>query len=133
MTERKPPWMTFETWIDRQIREAQERGEFDDLPGAGKPIPGIDDPPDELWWVKSYLKREQLSYLPPSLLLRKEAEDTLAAVPDAPSEHALRTALTALNEKIAAAIRTPPAGPPHNLHPVDVEEQVARWRASRTG
>lgn len=31
----------FESWIDRQIREAQERGEFDDLPGAGEPIKGL--------------------------------------------------------------------------------------------
>ncbi|MEV0587999.1 DUF1992 domain-containing protein [Nonomuraea sp. NPDC050310] len=32
--------MPFKTWIDRQIREATERGEFDNLPGTGKPIPG---------------------------------------------------------------------------------------------
>jgi DnaJ family protein C protein 28 len=28
----------WESWIDQQIREAQERGEFDDLPGSGKPL-----------------------------------------------------------------------------------------------
>jgi DnaJ family protein C protein 28 len=28
----------WESWIDQQIREAQERGEFDDLPGKGKPL-----------------------------------------------------------------------------------------------
>jgi hypothetical protein len=44
MTERKPPGMRYEDWIERQIREAQERGAFDDLPGAGKPIPGLDRP-----------------------------------------------------------------------------------------
>jgi hypothetical protein len=38
MTERKPPGMSFESWVDKQIREATERGEFDGLPGAGKPI-----------------------------------------------------------------------------------------------
>jgi hypothetical protein len=133
VTERKPAWMTHETWIDTQIRQAQERGEFDNLPGAGKPIPGIDEPADELWWVKAYLKREQLSYLPPSLLLRKEVEDTLAAVPSAPSERAVRAALVALNEKIEAAIRLPPPGPPLNLFPVDVEAQVGRWRSGRAG
>jgi DnaJ homologue, subfamily C, member 28, conserved domain len=131
VTERKPAWMNFESWIDKQIREAEERGEFTDLPGAGKPIPGIDEPADELWWVKAYLKRERLSYLPPSLRLRKDHEDVLAAVPDAPSERAVRAAVTALNEKIAAAIRMPPAGPPLNLGLVDVEEQVGRWAAAR--
>jgi DnaJ family protein C protein 28 len=28
----------WESWIDQQIREAQERGEFDDLPGKGQPL-----------------------------------------------------------------------------------------------
>ncbi|MBY8850638.1 hypothetical protein [Saccharothrix longispora] len=29
MTERKPAGVGLETWIERQIREAQERGEFE--------------------------------------------------------------------------------------------------------
>lgn len=132
MTERKPAWMSFETWIDRQIREAQERGDFDNLPLAGKPLPSLDEPDDELWWVKSYLRRERLTYLPPSLALRKEAEDTLAAIPRAPSEAAVRKAVTDLNEKIAAAIRVPLAGPPLNLLPVDVEQAVETWRQYST-
>lgn len=28
----------WESWIDQQIREAQERGEFDNLPGKGRPL-----------------------------------------------------------------------------------------------
>ena len=39
MTERKPREISFTSWIDRQINEAQERGDFDNLPGAGKPLP----------------------------------------------------------------------------------------------
>jgi Domain of unknown function (DUF1992) len=49
VTRRKPPGASWESWIDRQVREAEERGEFDDLPGAGRPIPGLDKPFDELW------------------------------------------------------------------------------------
>jgi DnaJ family protein C protein 28 len=30
--------LTWQSWVDRQIREAQERGEFEDLPGIGQPI-----------------------------------------------------------------------------------------------
>ncbi len=130
MTERKPAGMPFETWIDKQIREAEERGAFKDLPGAGKPIPNLDD--DDMWWVKQLLRRENLSYLPPTLALRKEAEDVLAAVPTAPSEAAVRTMITNLNEKIRAAIRVPPPGPPLNLLPLDVEEAVASWRRRPT-
>jgi DnaJ family protein C protein 28 len=29
---------SWESWIDQQIREAQERGAFDNLPGKGKPL-----------------------------------------------------------------------------------------------
>jgi Domain of unknown function (DUF1992) len=131
VTERKPSGMSFETWIDRQIREASERGEFDNLPGAGKPIPGVGGPDDEMWWVKQLMRRENLSYLPPSLALRKEAEDVLASVPAANSESAVREMIARLNEKIAAAIRTPADGPPLNLMPLDVDKVVESWRDSR--
>jgi len=61
MTERKPPGVSFESWIDRQIREAMERGEFDNLPGAGKPIPDLDKATDELWWIRQKMRSEGLS------------------------------------------------------------------------
>lgn len=126
MTERKPAGMPFETWIDKQIREATERGAFDNLPGAGQPIPDLDD--DEMWWVKQYLRRNNLSVLPPTLALRREVERVLQAVPDARSEAAVRAMVDAVNQKIAAAIRTPPAGPPLNLLPLDVDGLVDSWR-----
>jgi DnaJ family protein C protein 28 len=34
----------WESWIDHQIREAQDRGEFDDLPGKGKPLDLVANP-----------------------------------------------------------------------------------------
>ncbi|NHC14921.1 DnaJ family domain-containing protein [Motilibacter deserti] len=52
-----------ESLAERRIREAMERGEFDGLPGAGKPIEGIDGPHDDLWWVKQKVRRERLSEL----------------------------------------------------------------------
>ena len=45
---------------DQLIREAQEKGAFHDLPGTGKPIPGIDQPVDDFWWLRRWVKREQL-------------------------------------------------------------------------
>ncbi|MFE0192894.1 DUF1992 domain-containing protein [Streptomyces sp. NPDC058989] len=129
MTERKPPGVTFETWVDKQIREATERGDFADLPGAGKPLRHLDQPYDEMWWVKEKMSREHLSYLPPSLALRKEAEDALEAAANAPTEAALRRILAAVNERIRAALRTPLEGPPLNLVPFDIDEQADKWRA----
>ena len=45
--------------VERLIRKAMEAGEFDDLPGTGRPIPGSGSVDDELWWVRSWLQRNQ--------------------------------------------------------------------------
>ncbi|BDM71140.1 DUF1992 domain-containing protein [Streptomyces nigrescens] len=128
MSERKPPGVSFESWVDKQIREATERGDFADLPGAGKPLPHLDQPYDEMWWIREKMQREHLSYLPPSLVLRKDAEEALKAAANAPSEAALRRILTAVNERIRSALRTPLEGPPLNLVPFDIDEQARKWR-----
>jgi hypothetical protein len=131
MTQRKPPGVSFETWIDRQIRDATERGEFDNLPGRGKPIADLDQPHDELWWIRQKMQRENVSYLPPTLALRKEAEDGRAAASRAGSAAEARRIVTAINDKIRAANRVPLSGPPLNLAPFDVEAVVHAWQASQ--
>ncbi|MFJ5706469.1 MULTISPECIES: DUF1992 domain-containing protein [unclassified Streptomyces] len=131
MTERKPPGVSFESFVDKQIREATERGEFRELPGFGKPLQDDAAPYDELWWVKRKLHREGVAVLPPALQLRKDAEDAAAAVAEARSESQVRRILGEINTKIAEALRRPPAGPPLNLTPFDVEAELARWRAAR--
>ncbi|MGX1849237.1 DUF1992 domain-containing protein [Streptomyces sp. NBC_01456] len=133
MTERKPPGISFETWADRQIREAAERGAFDGLTGAGKPLPHLDRPYDEMWWIKEKMRREQLSFLPPSLVLRKEAEDAREAAAAAPGEAALRRILSEINERIRAALRAPLDGPPLHLVPFDIEEAARTWRRDHGG
>ena len=132
MTERKPPGVSFETWVDRQIREAEARGEFADLPGAGRPMPAVTDTPyDELWWIKRKMAREGLSVLPPTLALRKEAEDALAAASVAPSERVVRRIVEDINVKIREVMFKPPPGPPLGLKPYDVDEIVRDWRERR--
>ncbi|MEV4803868.1 DUF1992 domain-containing protein [Nonomuraea sp. NPDC049421] len=132
MTRRKPIGMPFESWIDRQIREAEERGEFDDLPGKGKPLPGEGKPLDEMWWVKQKIESEGLSMpLPPTLALRKDAEKALAAARDARSEAEARRIVEEINERIREAIRTGLSGPPLNLMPFDVDDVAAEWRRTR--
>ncbi|AVZ77603.1 DUF1992 domain-containing protein [Streptomyces lunaelactis] len=133
MTERKPPGVSFESWVDKQIREASERGDFKDLPGFGKPLPDDKAPYDELWWVKGKLHREGVSVLPPTLALRKEAEDAREAAAGAATEAEVRRVLTEVNEKITAAVRRPPPGPPLGLQPFDVDAAVRAWRAAREG
>ena len=128
MTDRKPPELPWESWVDRQIREAMERGEFDDLPGAGKPIPGLNEPDDEMWWVKRKLRSEGLTYLPPALAVRREAERGLEEAMKATSEARVRQLVEDVNEQIREANRRGAGDPAVLLVPYDVERVVERWR-----
>ncbi len=129
VTRRKPPGTSFRSWIDRQVDDARDRGEFDELVGAGEPLPGLGRPYDEMWWVKQKLRRENLSYLPPSLALRKAANDALVEAAEAKSEAEVRRILAGINRQIVEANRKPSSGPPVMLVPFNVEAVVRRWRA----
>ena len=124
--------MRYESWVERQIREAIERGEFDNLPGAGKPIPGLTGQDEENWWVKRFLERERIPMpLPTSLALRKEIAElpqTLAGVRD---EESVRQIVAELNERIRDSHRRRVDGPPLVIGLVDVEAVVADWRRNR--
>ena len=132
MTERKPPGTSWETWIDAQIRVARERGAFDNLPGAGKPIPNLGQEHDPLWWVKQLVQREQISMLPPSLELLRKVETELAAIEKLHDEAAVRHRVAALNVEIAKVNATVVEGPPTRLGTLDVDQIVARWRRTRS-
>ncbi|GAA1208746.1 DUF1992 domain-containing protein [Prauserella alba] len=125
MTERKPPGVDFESWVEKQIREAQERGEFDALPGAGKPLTGLDRD-----WLSTYVEREGLSIdaaLPEPLRLRKEIENLPSAAAALRSEDEVREVVRELNLRIAAWIRSG-EGPRIRLKPVDVDDVLDEWR-----
>lgn len=122
---------SLEQWqgaIDQQIREAMVRGEFDDLPGTGQPLPGLDGRRDGDWWIKGKLKREQISYLPPGLALRKEVEDARAQIAAAATEDAVRDIVTAINVRIRHVNSRHVSGPPSNVMPLDIERVLERWR-----
>ncbi|MBN9103288.1 MULTISPECIES: DUF1992 domain-containing protein [unclassified Pseudonocardia] len=125
--------MGYESAVDRAIREAAERGAFDNLPGAGKPLPGLDGPDDEMWWVRRYVEREGLSreaLLPESIQLRKEIDRLPATLSDLRTEQAVRDVLRALNLRIVEYLRNP-VGPRVKVGRIDADDAVARWRAGR--
>jgi hypothetical protein len=125
--------MPYESWLDRQIREAIERGDFDNLPGQGKPIKGLDGRDDENWWVKAYVAREQLPLpLPTSLALRKEVMTLPETLADITDEQSVREIVADLNHRIAESYRRRLDGPPIVVRLVDVEQAVADWRWRRS-
>jgi hypothetical protein len=127
-------WARYESVIDQQIRKAEERGDFADLPGKGKPLPGLDGPDDENWWVKGWIQREGVpsdALLPTPLQLRKEAERLPETVRDLPTEEAVRAAVSELNRRIAEWVRAP-SGPAVPVRRVDPEAIVQGWRDARS-
>jgi hypothetical protein len=117
--------------VEAQIRAAQARGDFDDLPGAGKPLhlPDVHDPD---WWIKAKMQREHLdasALLHPTLALRREAEGLPESLTDVDSEDAVRELLLDFNERVKAEWRRPASGPslPVVARLVNVEAMVARW------
>jgi hypothetical protein len=133
MTERKPAGMSFTSWIDQQIAAAEERGSFDDLPGAGKPLPKRDEAEAAQAWLRDYLRREGVSseeLLPVSLRLRKERERLADRVQSLRSEQEVRDGVAELNQRIRDWRRIP-LDSPIFVRLVDEAEMLRRWRQAQ--
>ena len=123
------------SWVDQQLRIAMERGDFDDLPGYGKPIEdlGVEHDPD--WWIKKLVERENIAILPPALALRKEDAELDGRLDRINVESEVRREVEDFNARVRKAIYTPPtgpSGPPVITRQRDVDAEVAAWRERRT-
>jgi hypothetical protein len=126
--------MSFPTWIDQQIADAEQRGVFDDLPGKGKPLdlkPTGGDYGDA--WVRDYARREGVQpdeFLPTPLRLRREIEQLTEEVGGFRSEAEIREVASDINRRIVEWRRIP-VGPPIHVRLVNADDLVARWRAAK--
>lgn len=120
-----------QTWVDLQVRQAMERGEFDGLPGAGKPIRGLGEHHDPDWWLKQLVERERITVLPPSVALRKEDAELDEALDRLHAEAEVRRHVEDFNERVVRARYSLSPGPPLVTMPRDVEETVAAWQERR--
>jgi hypothetical protein len=130
VTERKPRSMSWTSWIDQQIDEAKERGAFDNLPGAGKPLPDRGDEDFGQSWLREWVQREGVTIdemLPPPLKLRKQRELLARRVPGLRSEQDVRDAVAALNQEIMEWRRIP-VGPPIFVPLVNEDQMVGLWQ-----
>jgi DnaJ-like protein len=120
------------SWVDLQVRQAMERGEFDNLPGQGKPIRdlGVEHDPD--WWVKKLVERENIALLPPALALRKEDAELEDRLDRITVEREVRRELEDFNRRVVETRRQLQGGPPVVTPTREVEDEVAAWRDRRT-
>jgi Domain of unknown function (DUF1992) len=134
MTERKPQGMSFTSWIDQQIADAERRGVFDNLPGAGQPLdlkPEADADYGQAW-MRDYARREGVApeeFLPTPLRLRKEIERLAESIGDMRSEQEVREIVGDLNRRILQWRRIPD-GPPVFVPLVRTDDMLDRWRAA---
>lgn len=117
-------------WVEQQLRIAQERGDFDDLAGFGKPLQ-LTEQHDPDWWIKGLVEREQLSVLPPALALRKADAEFDGELDAIAAEDAVRRAVEEFNARVRHTLYSNPGGPPVVTSPRDPDTEVTRWRERR--
>jgi hypothetical protein len=100
--------------IEEAIAAAIERGDFDDLPGAGKPLPRRDTGPG--WWARQYVERMRAE--DEERALGRELDQCLGEVWVLPDENAVRLWVETVNHEIASS----------SLGPLDEETILTAWR-----
>ncbi|GAB2711396.1 hypothetical protein BKA24_002909 [Microbacterium marinum] len=120
-------------YVETVIQQAIRRGEFDDPPGAGKPIEGLGATNDPDWWIRRKIRTEQLTGLgPPALRLRIEHAEFDAHVDTMTREDDVREYTLDFSRRVVEARRQLQGGPPVVTPTRDPDTEVTRWRERRT-
>jgi len=116
---------------ERRIQEAIERGDFDNLPGKGKPLQLEDDSyiPEELRMVYKILKNANC--LPPELQLRKEIRQLKDLLVNLKDEKEIYMCCRKLNFLIMKLNMTRPVSPLLEEGQVYYKKIVYRLQQSR--
>ncbi|TDW28704.1 DUF1992 domain-containing protein [Cryobacterium psychrophilum] len=119
-------------YVEMAIQQAIRRGEFDNLPGAGKPLPNLQNAYDPDWWIRQKIESEKITGLgPPALTLRTEHAALDARLDAATSEAMVREILEDFNRRVVSARRQLQGGPPVVTPTRDIAAEVSRWRERR--
>ncbi|WP_432501572.1 DnaJ family domain-containing protein [Kineococcus arenarius] len=134
MTSRKPAGSSFESWVERQVREAAERGEFDGLRGSGEPLRHLDRPFSAEEWAADKARREGFdvsAMLPPALALRREREVLLRDLGELRSAAEVDAVVEGFNDRVRELYRRPADGPLVVVALLDAARLRERWEATR--
>lgn len=120
-------------FVEIAIQQAQRRGEFENLPGAGKPLTNLREITDPDWWFRRKIERERITGLgPPALTLRTEDRELDARLDAASTSDSVREIVEDFNKRVREAQRQLLGGPPVVTSPRDVDDEIARWSARRS-
>ncbi len=132
---------TWESLVDRQIREAMEEGRFDDLPFQGQPIP-VEDDSRAGEWAMAFRVLKNAGVAPPwieadkevrALLDRRDAVLARAAGASSIARSRYRRDLERLVVDVNAAVaRLNAEAPTDRQHrrPLRLEDELARFDAA---
>jgi hypothetical protein len=119
-------------FVEVSIQQAIRRGEFDNLPGAGKPLQGLGDHHDPDWWIRRKIQSEKLTGLgPPALMLRVESSELADRLDELTQEEDVREAVEDFNRRVIEARRQLLGGPPVVTPTRDTDREVRAWRERR--
>jgi hypothetical protein len=119
-------------YVEASIQQAIRRGDFDDLPGYGKPLEGLGDHHDPDWWIRRKIQTEKLTGLgPPALQLRVEHSEFESRLDALTREHDVREYVDDFNRRVIEARRQLQGGPPVVTPTRDPDAEVAGWHARR--
>ena len=114
----------YESHADRQIREALERGEFDALPGRGKPLRDLHLPYQPGWWARRWIERERTRDALHEVAA--ETERALGRLWTLPDEGAVRREVAKLNRHLEEANSS--VSPEDRLPSIDPSWATETWR-----
>lgn len=130
MAEKKPVGMSWESFADALVNKAMAQGEFANLPGAGQPIPDLEQPYREDWWLTKTIKRENLSIGSEWIDIRVDMHKTLERIKSIRSESTVRDELESLNARIRKVNSLATSGPGTSLSVLDIPTVLDEWRKS---
>ncbi|WP_036316418.1 J-domain-containing protein [Microbacterium sp. B24] len=119
-------------YVETAIQQAIRRGDFDDLPGAGKPLEDLGDLHDPDWWIRRKIQNERLTGLGPAALMLRTEDAEFAQTLDALTREAdVRAHVDDFNRRVVEARRQLQGGPPVVTATRDVDGEVAAWHDRR--
>jgi hypothetical protein len=119
-------------FVESAIQVAIRQGQFDNLPGAGKPLEGLGDHHDPDWWIRRKIETENLTGIgPPALLLRTEDRGLDQELDLLGRESDVRVVLEDFNRRVIEARRQLQGGPPVVTTPRDIDAEVQAWARRR--